>query len=195
MKKIAFFVVLMLALTMSGCAETEITHEDPVETPEIETPVEIPADEEPADEEPADEEPADEEPAEMTVSLYYYNIEKDREIADYLPCSEDAVLPVERTIASTKTPLKDTLNLLLEGEVFPEESEEGFQTEFPSAEFKLESAVIEDKTATLTFSDPEGFTVGGSCRTGLLYQQVRKTALQFDTVDEVIILPETLFQP
>lgn len=199
MKKIALLMAMMLTFMMSGCAETEAPIEDPVDTPEIETPAETPTeepvDEEQADEEAKDEEQADEEATEMTVNLYYYNIEKDREIAEYLPCSEDAVLPVERTIATTKSPMKDALNLLLEGEVLPEESENGFQTEFPSSEFKLESAVIEDGTANLKFSDPEGFTTGGSCRTSLLYQQIRKTALQFDSVDEVVIQPETLFQP
>jgi len=193
MRKIAIFTNLILALVMSGCAESEIQIEDPVTTPEIETPEELPT-EEPG-EEATQEEAVEEEEEEMTVKLYYYNIEKDREIADYLPCSEDAVLPVERTITATKSPLKDTLELLLEGEILPRESDEGFQTEFPSAEFELESAVTEDGTATLEFSDPEGFTIGGSCRTSLLYQQIKKTALQFDTVDEVIIQPETLFQP
>lgn len=48
---------------------------------------------------------------------------------------------------------------------------------------------------TLTFSEVLGFTSGGSSRVILLASQIEKTALQFNEVKEVVLKPETLFQP
>jgi hypothetical protein len=48
---------------------------------------------------------------------------------------------------------------------------------------------------TLEFNDPENKTSGGSCRSGILWAQIKKTAEQFDDVEEVRFQPEELFQP
>lgn len=180
MRKLTFLTVLILAVFMSGCAARQD------ESEESRLPQPAPKTEEAQQSDEKDE---------RQINLYYYNIEKDREIAEYLPCSEDAVLPVGRTIPETDTVIRDTLELLIKGSLTEKEINEGFQTEFPGPGFALENVEISNGTAVLTFSDPEGFTIGGSCRTGLLYQQIKKTALQFDEVDEVIVKPETLFQP
>lgn len=127
------------------------------------------------------------------VNLYYYNMTEEEEDGQ-VDCDRESVLPVERVI-SGKEPIKETIELLLEGELKSQEEEQGFETEFPHKEFKLRETNLEDGTLTLTFYEVPGFTTGGSCRVNLLRAQIEKTALQFPEVEEVNIEPETLFQP
>lgn len=129
------------------------------------------------------------------IDLYFYNETKDREIAEYMPCSRDAVLPVVREIPLTKTPIQDAINLLLKGGVSDEEKLSGFKTEFPLSGLKLTGANLNNGKLTLNFEDLENKSGGGSCRVGLLWAQISKTALQFPEVKEVEFNPETLFQP
>lgn len=131
----------------------------------------------------------------MKIKLYYYNVIKDKEIADYIPCSSDAVLPVEREIPTTRTPIQDTIKLLIEGKLTEQEKAAGFLTQFPHPEFRLLGADLKDGVLTLQFTEVPGFTVGGSCRVGLLSTQIGKTAKQFPEVKEVRFEPESLFQP
>jgi len=135
------------------------------------------------------------ETAKIKVNLYYYNQIKDKEIAGYISCSPDAVLPVEREIPVTKTPIQDTIKLLIVGELTEKEETAGFSTEFPHQEFKLLDTDLKDGILTLEFSEVFGFTTGGACRVGLLATQIRKTAKQFSEVKEVFFEPESLFQP
>jgi hypothetical protein len=129
------------------------------------------------------------------MDLYYYNETKDRAIAEYLPCSPDAVLPVTREVPFSKTPVQDAVNLLLNGDLSDADKLAGFKTEFPLAGFKLAGANLIDGTLTLKFDDPENRSGGGSCRVALLTSQISKTARQFSEVKEVRFEPETLFQP
>jgi len=132
--------------------------------------------------------------AQYTVTLHYYNQIKGEEVGD--PCSPDAVLPVEREIPATITPIQDTIRLLIEGNLTEEERAAGFSTEFPHPEFKLLGATLKDGILTLEFADPALFTIGGSCRVLLLAAQIEKTAKQFPEVEEVRFEPEeSLFQP
>lgn len=138
----------------------------------------------------------------LEIDLYYYNIEKDKEIAEYIPCSGEAVLPVKRTIEFKKENniepvIEQVIKLLLKGELSDQERLEGFSTEFPNPDFKLLDLELnkETKSLTLTFTEIPGFTSGGSCRVGLLVDQIAKTAKQFDLVDQVIFMPEYIFQP
>lgn len=129
------------------------------------------------------------------IKLYYYNVKKDKEIADYISCGPEAVLPVEREIQITKTPIQDAVKLLLEGRLSEEEKNNGFLTEFPLSGFKLMEANLKNGVLTLKFDDPENKTSGGSCRVGILWNQIEKTAKEFSEVKEVKFLPETIFQP
>ena len=129
------------------------------------------------------------------IKLYYYNIIKDKEIADYILCSPDAVMPLEREMPVTITPIQDAVILLLEGKLVESEKSAGFSTEFPLSGFKLSTANLKNDILTLKFDDPENKTSGGSCRVGLLWSQIEKTAKQFPEVKEVKFLPEYLFQP
>jgi hypothetical protein len=90
---------------------------------------------------------------------------------------------IEVDIPKSATPLKDSLNYLIS---YLDNSNG----------FRLVSATIKDSVATLTFDDPNFFTSGGSCWSGILSSQVEKTALQFSGVKSVKFAgPEWLFQP
>ncbi|MFH1683362.1 MAG: GerMN domain-containing protein [Candidatus Margulisiibacteriota bacterium] len=128
---------------------------------------------------------------EIAVKLYCYNKLKDKD-RSLLP---EFVLPVARTIPRTKSLIKDTLDLLLKGELIWKEKASGFETEFPHPDFKLKSATLRNGVLTLEFPEVPGFTSGGAGRIGLLSAQIRKTAKQFPQVKIVRFEPEYLFQP
>jgi len=129
------------------------------------------------------------------IQLYYYNQKRDQEIAEYIPCDPEAVLPVSREIFLSQTPIQDTINLLMEGNVTQEEKEAGFSPMFPLEGVKLVGANLKEGVLTLEFEDPFNKTGGGSCRVRLLWAQIEKTAKQFSGIDEVKFTPEWFFQP
>jgi len=131
----------------------------------------------------------------LLVGLYYYNLRKDEEIDPSLPCSPESILPVTRQIAVTATPIQDTLNLLISGNLDDEEKIAGFTTEFPHPEFLLIGTRLKNGVLTLEFTDPKDFTTGGACRVSLLKLQIEKTALQFKNISEVVLEPEGIFSP
>jgi len=133
---------------------------------------------------------------EINVDLYYYNFLEDQKIDESIPCSTDAIIKVERRIPRSDTYIKDTLALLLQGDITDEEKSYGFNTEFPNSGFILEDlSLSEDGELKLKFADKNGFMSGGSCRVGLLQSQIEKTALQFIEVKTVVITPDQLFEP
>jgi len=137
-----------------------------------------------------------EEPGTREIKLYYYNIERDKEInSGAVGCSENAVLGVNREIPVSSTPIQDTINLLIKGELTEQEKDSGFSTEFPNPDFKLLGANLKDGVLTLEFTEVPGFTTGGACRVGILAAEITKTAKQFTEVNEVVFKPESLFQP
>ena len=117
------------------------------------------------------------------VKLFYFNKLK------------GSLTAVERTLPDAKSPLKETLNLLIKGNLTLQEKTKGFVTDFPNPDFKLLGASIKNGTATLKFNEVPGFTSGGAERMAMLAEQIRKTALQFPQVKAVIFDPEYLFQP
>ncbi len=125
------------------------------------------------------------------VQLYYYNQLEDKETS----CGIDYVLPVKREVDLSQTPIQDTINLLIKGEITEQEKKEGFTTEFPNKDFKLIGANLDNGTLFLEFTEVPGFTVGGSCRVSILANQIIKTAKQFSGVNDVILLPDSIFQP
>lgn len=131
----------------------------------------------------------------MSIRLYYYNAQKDRDASGNSMCSRDGLEYVERRISKTSMPLTEALSLLMRGEISVEEKARGITSEFPLVGVTLKSAVINNGIATLVFDDPQNTTVGGSCRTAILWAQIEATARQFPTVTEVRFLPEELFQP
>jgi len=135
--------------------------------------------------------PVNQEVNKVPVLLFYYKQSEDENLA----CGPEAVLPVRREIEATQTPIKDTINLLIKGELTEEERAQGFTTEFPNPDFKLVGVNLKDGVLYLEFTEVPGFTTGGSCRVSLLTNQIIKTAKQFPEVKEVVLLPESLFQP
>ena len=131
----------------------------------------------------------------MEVSLYYYNELLDRLMNGEVLCDTEAVIPVGRTIPSSQSPINDVIRLLIRGELTKAEEDLGFRTEFPGRELQFLGARLEDGVLYLKFSDPSGFTSGGSCRVNLLRAQIEKTALQFEMVESVVFEPEDIFQP
>lgn len=134
-------------------------------------------------------------PSPRSVTLFYYDPERDTDATGNILCSSDGLVPVTRTIQSV-TPVEDTLRLLLRGELTDAERAAGVTTEYPLPGVAVSSvALAEDGTLRIAFRDPERKLVGGACRTGILAAQVRETALQFPEVSSVVFLPEDVFQP
>jgi len=130
-----------------------------------------------------------------TVKLYYYNQELDRDESGNISCSRAGLVPLEREILLTKTPIQDAIQLLLQGELTEAEKASGIITEYPLEGFSLKGASLNDGVLTLEFSDPNNKTGGGSCRVGILWFQIEATAKQFPEVEQVRFIPEELFQP
>jgi len=130
-----------------------------------------------------------------TVKLYYYNPNLDRDKTDNILCSRKGLVAVERKIPISKTPIQDTIKLLIAGQLTEEEKSQGITTEYPLEGFSLKSVSLKDDVLTLEFEDPNYKTGGGSCRVGILWFQIEATAKQFSEVQEVRFLPEELFQP
>jgi len=134
----------------------------------------------------------------LKVSLYYYNPEKDKDESENIKCSKDGLVKIERFIPFSKTPIKDTLELLLKGKenLTEKEISSGITTEFPLEGLKVKSINLKDDgTLVLEFEDPLNKTVGGSCRVGILWFQIEETLRQFPEVKRVTFIPEELFQP
>jgi len=134
-------------------------------------------------------------PETKTIKLYYYNYELDKDEWGNIACSRNGLVPVERKIPITKTPIQDTIKLLLSGELTNEERAQGIDTEYPLEGLSLKGASLKDGVLTLEFDDPKNKTVGGSCRVGILWFQIEATAKQFSEVQQVRFLPGEIFQP
>jgi len=130
-----------------------------------------------------------------TISLFYYNPEKDKDETGNILCTDKGLEKIEREIPVTITPIQDAVRLLLKGNLSQEEVSRGVTTEFPLSGFELNSASVSNNILTLNFSDPNHKTVGGSCRVGVLWSQIKATAGQFGEFSDIKFTPEDLFQP
>lgn len=140
-----------------------------------------------------EESPAD--IASRTVQLFYYNPAQDTDVTGNVMCSRDGLVAVSRPLAS-RTPIKDTITLLLRGELTDVERMAGITTEFPLEGVTLLSvALSDDGILRVALSDPYNRLTGGSCRTAILAGQIVATVEQFSEVREVVFVPDTLFQP
>jgi hypothetical protein len=140
--------------------------------------------------------PVNFEPAERTIKLYYYDPTKDRDANGNLLCSDKGLVSVERKIPITQTPIQDTINELIRGNLTLQERAGGLTTEFPLLGLNLLSANVKNGTLTLEFEDNLHRSVGGACRVGLLWAQIEATAKQFPQIKQVKWIPEDeLFQP
>lgn len=130
-----------------------------------------------------------------TIQVFAYTAEKDKDASGNILCSSQGLVAVSRTIPFTNSPIRDALTALLEGKLTTQEHAQGLTSEFPLSGFHLKLASLKGNELTLTFTDPENRTSGGSCRTAILRAQVEATAKQFGGVSQVRFFPETAFQP
>jgi hypothetical protein len=135
----------------------------------------------------------------MTLKFYVFDESED---PDFNDCTAPSF--VYRALPKSTTPLRDGVNYLIHTFTLTDaEKALGLNNYFEDPEFAarkasfvLKSASITNKVATLTFEDPQYYSSGGSCRSGILSDQISNTAKQFPTVTTVTYLPEyTLFQP
>jgi hypothetical protein len=132
----------------------------------------------------------------QTVELFYYNQKRDTDATGNIMCSEKGIVPVQRQIPTTQTPIKDTLNLLLTGAISEEERNQGISSEFPLEGVSIQSISLQgDGMLKIDLLDPQRKTVGGSCRASILFKQIQMTAQQFSEVKGIEILNQELFQP
>ena len=117
-----------------------------------------------------------------TIKLYKYDETKDKDASGNILCSAKGLVAVERTIPLTNTPIQDAVKALL-------------REESSLSSVSLTSASLSGGVLTLTFSDPQNQTGGGSCRVSVLRAQIEATAKQFAGVNSVRIMPNTVFQP
>jgi hypothetical protein len=126
------------------------------------------------------------------IVLYYYNQADDKDNT----CGLKFVKPIEREISVSGDIIKQTVDLLIQGNLTKEEIANGFVTEYPNSEFKLlKSNLDKNGTLALEFTEVPGFTSGGSCRVGILTQEILKTVRQFPEVKKIELYPDSLFQP
>lgn len=128
------------------------------------------------------------------IKLFFYDERKDRDSSGNVMCTANGLVEIKRNIPITNTPIQTAVKELLKGPTQAELSRTP-GTEFPLAGLSLESASLSGGVLTLNFKDPQGKTVGGSCRVGILTAQISATAKQFGGVTEVRFSPEGVFQP
>lgn len=129
------------------------------------------------------------------LKLFYYNESKDKDASGNIACSAAGLEAVERELSRADTSIEDAIRLLLRGELTDEEKSRGISTEFPLRGVTLVSAEQSGSVLTLTFSDPQNSTSGGSCRVSILRAQIEATAKQYPGVETVEIKPDDVFQP
>lgn len=136
----------------------------------------------------------------MTLKFYVSDLVKDPEVAN---CNAPSF--VERELPYSSTPLTDALNYLFKSlKLTNNEQGAGLVNRFETvdyaarlAQFKLVSATVSNKVASITLDDPLDFTGQGSCAGSIIQSQITNTAKQFSTITTVKYLPDngTLFQP
>lgn len=131
-----------------------------------------------------------------TIKLFVKNYKTDPNVID---CKADDF--VEREIPNSPEYLTDAVNELFNLGVSASEKAEGLRNLYTddtkSAEnLKLVNISLVGKTAQVTLKDPDDFTSGGSCRSGILLSALERTLKQFAGVESVQIEPQgRFFQP
>ncbi len=124
-----------------------------------------------------EESAAEDELAPETLSVQVYFVR----VVD----GQEEIVPVEREIAYTNTASETAIEELLKGPL-PEEEEQGYSTAI-NENTHLQSIEVSNKVARINFSQRLDEDVAGSARVTAIRNQIEKTLLQFDAIDEVII--------
>lgn len=131
----------------------------------------------------------------QAVNLFYYRPQNDINEQGELQCTEAGLVAVQRDLIPSEATVKNTINLLLDGDLYQSERQDGIITEFPLPDVRLVGVLVDNGVAVIALDDPEFQTGGGTCRANVLRSQVEQTALQFSSVSTVRFLPDTIFQP
>lgn len=135
-------------------------------------------------------------PEMRNVSIFLYDENKDTDTNGVKQCSEKSLVSVARDIPISKTPLQDTLSLLLTGSVRNEERASGLRSFFPLTGLYVKTVTLTELGEILiTFDDPYHKSSGDACRANLLRKQLELTLKQFPEISSVIIKPDTIFRP
>lgn len=125
------------------------------------------------------------------VFLYYYNESEDTEGT----CEYRFIKPVKREVSAGGDIVKNTVELLLRGQLTEQEKSQGFTTDYPDSGFRLLNSDLNDSgRLTLEFTEVPGFTSGGSCQSGIVMEEILKTVRQFPEVKSIVFKPDTLFE-
>lgn len=116
------------------------------------------------------------------MNLYFSNIIEDPEL---LNC--DVVYSVKRAIPFSNNILGGVLGMLFSG-LTEEEVEQGFVNNLPEDSVQILNMVLATSTLTLNFNQALQAGVSGACRTVAIRAQLTQTMLQFNGIDEVVIL-------
>lgn len=120
------------------------------------------------------------------VQVYFYNPTADRNGDGYTECSADALRPVNRKV-SEGSPVADALGILILGDITDEEVGSGFTANY-AGEVELGLLTFsEDGVLKVGLVKSKEFMLRSDCQAKLLDEQIRKTAMQFKEVSEVVI--------
>ncbi|OHA92012.1 MAG: hypothetical protein A2944_01785 [Candidatus Zambryskibacteria bacterium RIFCSPLOWO2_01_FULL_52_12] len=116
-----------------------------------------------------------------TASTGFIVLEKDNP-SGLAENAAEVRIPVRfATPSASKTPIQDAVRAEL--------------LELGLTKVTLVAASLNNGVLTLTFSDPENQTIGGSARVTMFRERIEAVAKQFDGVASVRLMPEDLFQP
>lgn len=133
-----------------------------------------------------------------TVALYFYSELRDKDASGNIMCGSGGLVPVVRVLPEAdgiESSIRQTISLLLRGEIAEDEAALGITTEFPLFGVRVKDVHFDEGVLMLTFDDPQMKTTGGSCRVRILRAQIEATAKQFPGVRDVRYSPEDVFQP
>ncbi len=131
---------------------------------------------------------------EMAGEMIDEDVSEDKQTPDILTIEvyfvqvvdgQEQVVPVEREIPYTVATARAAIEELLKGPL-PQEIDEGYSTAI-NENTRLQSIEVEDGVARVDFSQQLDEGVAGSATVTAIRDQIEKTLLQFETVDEVII--------
>ncbi|MFZ2682273.1 MAG: GerMN domain-containing protein [Patescibacteria group bacterium] len=126
------------------------------------------------------DEPAVVEPSVSEIQVFFSNTQRDPGAVN---CEQ--VFPVTRAITPTVAVAKEALDQLLSG-VMAVEKSEGYISNLASGA-RVESLVVADGEATVTFSNELATGLAGSCKVTAARAQIEATLRQFSSIQSVVI--------
>ena len=129
----------------------------------------------------------DAQPVTETVNIHLVALEDNGESGMLIGCG-DSLIPVEREIQATddvELKITRTLNILLglDDEFY---GESGLYNALYQSDLSVDDVTVEDGTATVNLSGE--LLIGGVCDEPRVEEQLRQTILQFEGIDEAVIL-------